>query len=495
MLAAMSSYDRVHYPAKPYHVTRPDHLEVLGRLFGVPTRSAEEARLLEIGCGVGDNLLLAAECFPRARVLGIDLAASQIEAGQRLLRQVGLTNVDLQALDLNQLDGTFGQFDYIIAHGVYSWVPEAVRRALLDVIRARLAPTGIAFVSHNVKPGWYAKSLARDMMRYRTRGLAEPGARVGTARTFLERIVAGTNPSERLYRAVLAERVQANANQDSDVLFHDDLSDFCEGEWFWEVAARLGAQGLQFLCDANTETLGSTGLAAETVRELEELAANVVEREQYLDFVRNRAFRMTLICHAGLPLNRELRPEQLFPLQVGLDPGVTEIGIGSGGTVAVSTKSTRMQVADPLTKAALIALGQIWPGTVAFAELFERILDNSEREGRTALAARLLELLRTGIVAVAMRPPTFAQTVPTRPRASGLARLAAEVSPKVVNLRHTYSIVSDEDLAVLRLCDGRCSAEELAIPLERSPDAIAAALERLNRLALFVNDTDDTEKR
>src|SRR6266567_8093421 len=154
------SYDRVHYPAKPYHVTRPDHLELFGWLFGMRPRPADEARVLEIGCGTGENVLLAAECFPRARFVGVDLSPSQIDAGRRTQAALGLDNVELRSFDLTRIDAEFGEFDYIVAHGVYSWVPAPVREALLEVMRQRLAPQGIAFVSANVKPGWFAKALA-----------------------------------------------------------------------------------------------------------------------------------------------------------------------------------------------------------------------------------------------------------------------------------------------------------------------------------------------
>src|SRR5262245_56107405 len=100
----------------------------------MPPRPAPGARVLEIGCGTGGNLLPMAEVFPDARFIGIDLAATQIAVGQELQRAAGITNVELRAFDICDIDKSFGEFDYIIVHGVYSWVPDNVKARVLDVI-------------------------------------------------------------------------------------------------------------------------------------------------------------------------------------------------------------------------------------------------------------------------------------------------------------------------------------------------------------------------
>src|SRR5262249_4992179 len=161
--------------------------------------------------------------------------------------------VDLRAFDLTRIDDSFGEFDYIIAHGVYSWVPEPVREALLEAIRERLAPQGLAFVSQNVKPGYFGKAMAREVMRYGLRIAGAPAERVAAARALLEEVLAGANPTAKLYRATLADRLEQVLKRDDDILYHDDLSDVCDGCWFWELAERLDAHGLQFVADAAVE--------------------------------------------------------------------------------------------------------------------------------------------------------------------------------------------------------------------------------------------------
>jgi SAM-dependent methyltransferase len=476
------AYDRVHYPARPHHQTRPDHLELLARLFGMTPRPAPEARILEIGCGTAENLLLAAECFPSARFVGIDLSADQIAAGEKLRAAAGLENVDLRAFDLAQIDASFGAFDYIVAHGVYSWVPAAVRESLLEVIKLRLAPQGVAFISHNVWPGAHAKQLARGIMRYRSRAITEAGERAAAGRAALEQVVRLANPNERLYRATVAEQAKLASEREDHILFHDDLAEVCDSTWFWEMAERLGAHDLQFLADANAERLGSAGLSAEALRAAAANAGgDVVALEQELDFLGDRAFRMTLACHAQVALNRPLTPALMPELHVGLDPGVAEIkldGDAPADPLAVSTQSTQVRITDPLAKGALIALGEVWPGSLPFATLAADTLPNAALAPE--LAARVLDLFRSGLVALSPRPPTFATRPPARPRASALARLQAGHGGPVMNLRHTYSELDDDERALLPLLDGTRDLAALGgAPAE-------ATLAKLRALALIL---------
>src|SRR6185503_4920215 len=105
------------------------------------------ARVIEIGCAAGGNLIPYAAAHPQARVVGIDLSQVQIDQGRARTRALGLDNVDLIAGDIARMDlAGLGQFDFVIAHGVYSWVPAEVQKALLSAFRRLLAPEGVAYM-------------------------------------------------------------------------------------------------------------------------------------------------------------------------------------------------------------------------------------------------------------------------------------------------------------------------------------------------------------
>ena len=103
-------------------------------------RRSNRCRVLELGCTDGGNLLPMAATLPRSSFLGIDLSGRQIAAGQKMIERLGLENVELRQMDIADVGEDFGTFDYIICHGVYSWVPPPVQDKILEICARRLAP-------------------------------------------------------------------------------------------------------------------------------------------------------------------------------------------------------------------------------------------------------------------------------------------------------------------------------------------------------------------
>ncbi|MBC8076432.1 MAG: class I SAM-dependent methyltransferase, partial [Chloroflexales bacterium] len=172
--SAADAYDQVFYPSAAEPSIHPDRLATVATLFGVRPAPVDQCRVLELGCADGANLLPMAYALPHGTFFGIDASPRQIAAGQAQIAALGLKNVRLQALDLQELPASSGEFDYIIAHGVYSWVAPAVQEALLALCGRHLAANGVAVVSYNVLPGWHQRGVARDLLRFHTRQFAEP---------------------------------------------------------------------------------------------------------------------------------------------------------------------------------------------------------------------------------------------------------------------------------------------------------------------------------
>ena len=102
----------------------------------------DNCRVLEIGCASGGNLIPMAVTLPNSYFVGIDFAERQIADGQQVVAALGLTNVRLLAEDVLQITADFGQFDYIIAHGIYSWVPPEVREKFAATVSAKFVAPG-----------------------------------------------------------------------------------------------------------------------------------------------------------------------------------------------------------------------------------------------------------------------------------------------------------------------------------------------------------------
>src|SRR5579871_484360 len=164
-----SSYDEMPYQVHSHPESHPDRIATVAHLFSLSPASPAKARVLELGCAGGGNIAPMAEMYPASQFLGIDNSKTQIDQGNALIRPLGMKNLELRHASILDIDESFGKFDFIIAHGVYSWVPEPVQNKILAVIRDHLTPNGIAYVSYNTLPGWHMRGMIRDMMLYHTR--------------------------------------------------------------------------------------------------------------------------------------------------------------------------------------------------------------------------------------------------------------------------------------------------------------------------------------
>ena len=124
-----TEYDHFAYKTGAFPKAHPNRLAVVARLAGLPTAVLETARILELGCGDGTHLAWVAATLPKAQCVGVDLSSAAIDKGLAAAARAGLTNLSLRALDVMAIDAAFGQFDFIISHGLFSWVPDEVRRA------------------------------------------------------------------------------------------------------------------------------------------------------------------------------------------------------------------------------------------------------------------------------------------------------------------------------------------------------------------------------
>ena len=375
-------YDRVPYPVLTHSYSHPDRLAVIGTLMGMHPTPVERCRVLELGAASGGNLIPMAQGLPESHFVGIDLSAGQVAVGQATIRALGLPNVALRCLDLMDVTPDLGQFDYIIAHGLFSWVPEPAREKILSICRENLAPDGIAYVSYNTRPGWNMISGLRDMMLYRTRYLDTPEARVQAARDLLDFLVkavpAGTRSKAdngmevNAYGTWLKSWQEILRDEPDAYLLHDLLEETNHPVYFHEFARMAARYGLQYMADADVSSMLPDNLPAKVVETLGAWAGSLIEMEQYLDFVRNQTFRRSLICHVGVSLGRTVRPEMMADLCAAAhiqpeDPspdvdGVTVVKFQSGTGATFATN-------HPTTKAALIHLAEIWPRALSFHPL------------------------------------------------------------------------------------------------------------------------------
>ena len=466
-----SSYEVLPYQSHPFVESHPDTLAVIGRLFGLRPPGVGGCRVLELGCASGGNLIPMALALPGARFLGIDASSRQVEAGRETIAALGLGNVELQDRDIAGLPDDLGTFDYIICHGVYSWVPEAVQAKILGRIAASLAEQGVAYLSYNTYPGWHLRGMVRGMLGFHARKFDGPAEQVKQARAFLDVLTRSAWSPESTYARFLEEQAARLRPEGDDYLYHEFLEPENRPVYYRDLVDRAGEAGLACLADAR---LGSMlPFVPPALKEtLGRLSSDPVDQEQYLDFLRNRAFRRTLLCRAGSERTIEPQPEALGTLWVtALVPSMgASVDLESAAPEEFQTPAgSVLTIADPLLKAALVVLAEHWPRPIPFDDLWAEAHARIESgpsvaslvEDPAILAAPLIQGYAGGWVGLHAHPVDFATEPGDRPVASPLARRQVEAGDRATNLRHQVVDLGRFDRQVLRLLDGTRDREAI----------------------------------
>lgn len=445
-----TAYDDVLYASYAFSQTHPDRLATLATLFGMKPTPITRCRVLELGCGDGSNLIPMAYGLPDSKFVGLDLAARPIANGQEMIETLRLKNITLHALDVIQVTPDFGQFDYIIAHGLYSWVPPAVQEKVLAICQENLTPNGVAYVSYNAYPGGHLRQMVRGMMRFHVRHLTDATQQIAQSRTLLK-FLSDAQPEAEAYGDILRTELKRITSGDEGYVFHDDLAETNTPLYFHQFVEQAAQHGLQYLAEADFFEMQDSMFPPAMVETLRQMASTqLILKEQYADFLKCRKFRQTLLCHTEQQLDRALKPEALrvFSVTSSARPVSENIDIQSPTSVAEfrSIKGQALATDHPLVKAAMLSLGEVWPRALHFDELLAQARTKLRREihqtetideqDQRVLGDMLLQAYGKNLVELHLHVPQFATTLSERPVASPVARLQLHHGPMVTNLCH-----------------------------------------------------------
>lgn len=464
-------YDELTYETNPFPETHPGNLAALGRLFGIPTAPAQRCRVLELGSATGGNIIPMAHYLPDSEFFGVELSAPQVGIGQAIIQAVGLGNIRLEVGDILELDpAQIGQFDYIIAHGVYSWVPAVVREKILQLTRECLTPNGIAYISYNVLPGWRMRGSLRDLLLYATRDAEGAVAKHAAAIVALERLQQSLQGAEADSSRYVQKEIGYLLKAHPSYLLHEYLAGENNAFLFSDFLADIQRQGLQYVCETDLNTLFDTTLPAPAQAALADID-DPLQHEQWMDFVRMRTFRKSLLCRADLPLEREIDIDvfKTFFFSANLRPkGKVQLANNKPATF-LYPDNTELNVAHPLTKAALLHLRDVHPYTPDFAELLKIASAQVSAAGgkRYAeesgeLVSELFSLYSYRAVLGHLQPCHVQPVLPERPQVATLVRLQArEGWSSVATVHHLALSVDGFARRLLELLDGSRTAGEV----------------------------------
>ena len=463
---AVSPYDEVLYPATVFPQTHPNRLATVAFLRGVQPAPINRCRVLELGCGVGSNVIGMAFQLPQSEFIGLDLARRPIATGQAFVAELGLRNISLHSMDLCEASTEqFGRFDFIIAHGLYSWVPQHVRERILAICREMLNPQGVAYISYNAYPGNHLRDLVRGMMRFHTACFDDPSEKVGQARGLLKFLAESTaNPDS--YVAAIRTQFERTVKHADEAFFHDDLSEVNQPFYFHEFIADAERHDLQFVGEASANELPAGKYSPEVMRKMDELkGAKEVVREQYKDFIRGSGFRQTLLCRNEIELAPDLLLERVPQLYASCDAAPQENSGGAEGEATLFRRpgGSELETTHPLIRAALKTLWSHWPAAVSFEALLakaraaatSKAVALSESNDVETLAEALTRAYRAGFLQMYVFPYEVTNTISERPSTSRLVRFQLERGDSATNQLHVLMKFPDPlSRRLVQLLDG-----------------------------------------
>lgn len=439
-------YDDVPYTSSSHANSQPPHAHTIARLFGFKAPDFRKARVLEIGCAGGGNLLPLALVYPDARFLGIDLSKKQIDEALQQKEAYGLKNIDFKQQDIMQFDIAAHKegFDYIIAHGVFSWISEEIQNKVLEVCQKCLSPQGLAVISYNVLPGWNNVRSLREMIIQHTKNIPGYTDKVVNARFLVEFISSLVPQSNIAHDAFLKEMLPYFKTVNDAYILHEYIEDSNKQFYFSEFMAMARNHGLDYLGDANLGSMYYASMHPDAVNLLKELKAHVtdtVSHEQYMDYATNRRFRMTILCKAGQKINRDLKNEQILDYSLSLMEGleVSNLNPAPGETITFLKADGGFVSDSDVSNALFLELYAREQMPIAAVDLISIVQQktglNSATPVRDILVEKGMNFVLHGFIKLHPDVPPHATVVSKKPIAFPLARSQA--------LRPDWNIVTN----------------------------------------------------
>ncbi len=471
-----NSYDAVPYESFPFAQSHPARMSGMAKLFGLTAPDLAKARVLELGCSFGGNLLPMALQYPSAQFVGADLSQVQIAYANKICEELGVTNITFRQANILDLAKESEQYDYIITHGVYSWIPTEVQSAMLELYGRQLSEQGVGYISYNVYPGWKMREVVREMMLFHVGHLKDHTTKLAQARAILQYAGKLHANNQAAFGRLMAEEANLLMRCSDSYIYHEHLESNNRPCYFHEFVAAAAKQKLSYLGEsALSDMLPDRHGAdlANTARQISD--GNIIACEQYVDLLTNRAFRQTLLVRADraasvqralsaasfrdLHISAQLKATKPEPvLQTTKTPQAVVHAVYSdvhGRQINANQAHAKVMI-DTLVAAS--------PYSVPFAQIVDAVSNFASTSGMTLDAAQyvsseLAVLLGQGVATLygesMARPPA------DKARVAPYARWHAARGNVVTNALHSLVQLTPEQAQIVK-SDAPLSAHQVA---------------------------------
>ena len=469
----MSNYEEIPYPIYCFPDTALENIAAIAMLFGCSVAGLDNARVLELGCASGGNLIPMAARYSNASFVGVDRSTVQIDLACKEAQTLGLDNVKFITTSILDLKLDDQEFDFIIVHGVYSWVDSETQEEIHKILGKNLSETGIAYCSYNTLPGWNNIKSVRDMMIFHSKSFSDPREKILESRRMLNFVSENVVDDNSAYKKILLDEILSIEDKEDGYLFHEYLEAENTPCYFYEFIEKAKRNGLMYLGDSSLPSMYLENLKDNAASKLYEMN-DTIRQEQYSDFLTNRRFRSTLLVRQGSEINRRLEPSVLDSIRfiprlmaktpiVENDNGdIEELNLVGVRTQDIGASAT---LSGKIACACYIQLLSSSPIPLSGDELIERVINNNsemtEELIRNVWNEVVLSLILKGVVTITTGAPHISKIISKKPSVFAPARLRGLTTNLVPNLRHELIKLTDDERLVLQYVNGSSTVNEI----------------------------------
>ena len=463
-------YDAVPYESYPFKLSHPAHLFTMGTLFDLNPTPIEKARVLELGCSSGGNLIPLAVTYPQSQFVGVDFSKTSIDLGDKHIDALELKNIDLKHMLILDFPKEEGLFDYIICHGVFSWVNKKTREKIFNICEDNLKSNGVAYISYNTLPGWNMVNSIRDLMLWHTQSIDDPKQKVTQARMILKFITDGLEEDTSPYSQFLKYEIKPISKLPDNYILHEHLSLYNEPMYFFEFMEQASKRNLAYLSDAMLSTMYTGNLPKSFAEELNKIH-NIIATNQYMDFIRNNRFRSTLLCHSSQEINRKLNFQDVTKWYLQLNAKLnesdfTEEVIHSDKIIKMSFSGITLSANKPNNKAVMYVLYKNRFKLLNYDELKSQVkqycpVNEAELDHLLLNEVNLMRMVLAGLLDFSCYPSSFTTTINGEPKACPLARYQAGIQSYVSTRHHQVARLDPFAKAMLPNLDGKHTHQQI----------------------------------